>query len=399
MPERYRTVVGAFGWALAPAAGCVIGVLGGSLGETLIAAGAFVGAHLITLPNSAGRRLSLSAMMAVAAWLLTDSSLVVIGGAAIGLPIGLVLIRLRLGPKAVTNLFPAESVALAAAVGVLWAGRLAIGSIDEKGEVGHLILVTLAAGAWYLVAAFVRVVLPIRPRRVFRRMVWWEALADGPAYLALVSAGALFGLTYPVLGWWSVPLAGLPYAFSHLALDRLAQTRRTYRQTIMALGRIPEAGGYVEEGHARRTAELARSIGAEMGFGPFRVQRVGYAALLHDVGRVVLNDPSIAEYTQRDLAQWSAAIISESASLESVATIVARHKDPYRRPGEERDPDLPREAQVVQVAATFDRSVVRNEVGPPEALELLHRGAAYDYDPEVVAALRRVLQRRAVEGV
>ena len=35
---------------------------------------------------------------------------------------------------------------------------------------------------------------------------------------------------------------------------------------------------------------------------------------------------------------------------------------------------------------------------PGDALEVLHRGVAYDYDPEVLAALRRVLLRRGYLG-
>jgi hypothetical protein len=274
-----------------------------------------------------------------------------------------------------------------------------VGWSGVPSEVGHLALVTLAGAAWYLAAATVRALIGRKPEGALRRMFWWEALGDGLAYAALVAAGAMFGIAFPSMRYWAVPLALLPYTFSHLSLMRLADTRRTYRQTIDALGRIPEAGGYVQEGHARRTADLARSMGAELGFGPFRVQRVGYAALLHDVGRVVLNDPSIADYTPSDLAQWSAAIISESANLAPVATMVARHRDPYRRPGEARDPGVPPEAQVVRIAASYDHSVARRRASAPEALEELHQGAAYEYDPEIVAALRRVLQRRSVDGV
>jgi hypothetical protein len=35
---------------------------------------------------------------------------------------------------------------------------------------------------------------------------------------------------------------------------------------------------------------------------------------------------------------------------------------------------------------------------PVDALEVLHRGAAYEYDPDVIGALRRVLQRRGLPG-
>lgn len=398
MPERHHQAERIVVWVTVPICGTVLAFVAGVV-PALLTAAAFAVAHVGTLPNSGGRRVSLSAMVAVAAWLLTDSPLVVASGAALGMPLGWVLIRFGKGTEAMDQLFPSEPLAAAASIGSLAAGHQVLDWVGATGDAGHLIVVTVAAVVWYVVAATVRALVGRRSPQTFRRMLWWDALADGPAYAALFSAGALFGLTFSVLGWWSVPLAGLPYAFSHLALGRLAKTRRTYRQTIIALGRIPEAGGYVHEGHAGRTAGLSRSIGAELGFGPTRVQRVEYVALLHDVGRVVLNDPSISAYTQRDLAQWSAAIISESATLAPVAAVVARHKDPYRRPGEERDPELPREAQVVKVAASYDHAVVRDGVVPSEALEELHRGAAYDFDPEVVAALRRVLQRRAVEGV
>ena len=35
-------------------------------------------------------------------------------------------------------------------------------------------------------------------------------------------------------------------------------------------------------------------------------------------------------------------------------------------------------------------------MSPLEALEALHAGAAYEYDPEVVASLRRLLETRGV---
>lgn len=46
-------------------------------------------------------------------------------------------------------------------------------------------------------------------------------------------------------------------------------------------------------------------------------------------------------------------------------------------------------------AARFD-SAVSGGSSAVEAVEVLHRGSAYDYDPQIVAALRRVLQRRGV---
>ena len=50
-----------------------------------------------------------------------------------------------------------------------------------------------------------------------------------------------------------------------IAFRRYAEIRFTYLQTVRALSRVPEVGGYVETGHSRRVSQLARSVGAELG--------------------------------------------------------------------------------------------------------------------------------------
>jgi hypothetical protein len=100
----------------------------------------------------------------------------------------------------------------------------------------------------------------------------------------------------------------------------------------------------------------------------------------------------------REVAPWSSTIVAEAPALQPVAAIVAQSARPYRRPGEERDPGLPASAQVVKVAAAYDYAV-GGGLEPVDALEVLHRGVAYDYDPEIVAALRRVLLHRGCPGI
>ena len=217
----------------------------------------------------------------------------------------------------------------------------------------------------------------------------------------LVAAGSLYGFTAAALGPWAVLLAALPYGFVHLAFNRLANASATHRQTIRALGRVPEAGGFSLPGHAERSADLAVALGGELGLSPRVTRLVEDAALLADIGRVVLGGTALAgggSCTTEDLAKWSSTIIAEAPTLQPVAALVAESPRPYRRPGEARDPSLPPAAQVVKVATAYDYAV-GGGMEPGDALEVLHRGVAYDYDPEVLAALRRVLQRRDGPGV
>jgi hypothetical protein len=215
-------------------------------------------------------------------------------------------------------------------------------------------------------------------------------------FTIIVATGALFGLAFEGIGWWALPVAILPYAFAHGAFRRFATAKRTYAQTIRALSRIPEVGGHTTIGHAERTASLATEVAAELGLGPGSVEEVEYVAFMHDIGRVTLNEPSVArsDPSEAELARWGAEIVGEAVYLRRVAEAVRRRHEPYRNPGEERDPDLPMAARIVKVCSAYDEAIEDRRMSPLEAVERLHEGTVYDLDPEVVGAVRRVLQRR-----
>lgn len=224
-------------------------------------------------------------------------------------------------------------------------------------------------------------------------------LRDFDIYLTLVAAGALFGLTFAVIGWFALIVAGLPFLLALGSFRRLAETRRTYLQTVRALGQIPEAAGHVEPGHAVRVARLATAIARYLGLAPTAVEKVLWAAYLHDIGRISLNDPGVAKigYTEADIAEWG-SIIVEEATLDDIAEIIKLQHEPYRRPGQQADPDLPLASRIIKVASAYDDLVSDGSHSPLEALEQLHRGSVYDYDPDIVNAVRSILEAREALG-
>ncbi len=87
--------------------------------------------------------------------------------------------------------------------------------------------------------------------------------------------------------------------------------------------------------------------------------------------------------------------MGESPVLEPVAAVIAAHPEPYRSPGEGASADVPREARILRAVRAFDDA--RGEgSSTPEALDVLHQRMAYDFDPEVVNALRSVMRRRGL---
>jgi hypothetical protein len=269
---------------------------------------------------------------------------------------------------------------------------------DLEGGWEDLFPFAVALTAWLTVEVLIRALLVLGPRELSRSYLARAMLHDMNVFMGLALTGALFGELFGAVGWWALPIALLPYSFAHSAFKRFQETKTTYRQTIRALARIPEVSGLGIDGHADRTTDLATSIAKEMGLGPVQVEDVEYAGLMHDIGRVSLSEPQILKvgYTDDDIARWSAEIIAESPYLERVADQVRYQYESYRKPGSGSDPDVSMVSRIIRVAAAYDWKVHKHGLSPLSALEDLHAGAAYEYDPEVVASLRRLLETRGV---
>jgi hypothetical protein len=276
---------------------------------------------------------------------------------------------------------------------------LRVGPFAElTGEWKDLFPFGVALVAWIAVEVILRALLVMGKRELSRTYLARALLHDLNVFLGLAMTGALFGELWPDLEWWALPIALLPYSFAHLAFTRFQKTKATYKQTIRALARIPEVSGLGIDGHADRTTELASAIAMEIGLGPVQVEDVEYAGLMHDIGRVSLNEPQILRmgYSDDDIARWSSEIIAESPYLSRVADHVRHQYEPYRKPGEQTDPDVSIVSRIIKVAAAYDWQVHQDRLSPLQALENLHAGAAYEYDPELVASLRRLLESRGV---
>lgn len=393
MPDRIRLVIP----FVAATVGVAFGVVYWPGYEFVVVSILFALAHFVPMPSPSGRGVSLAPGVAGGVALTFGGSpVMVLATAAASLPLARLIVHLVYGRRATQQRFPSEPA------GILVFGALFAGASFALGHppVTSILMLSAYLGAGvvgFLATAVVRSVSSVERRAASRRLLLSRALQDWPAFAVLFSAAGLYGITSPVMGSpWAELLAGFPYAFGYLALHRLQATRDTYDQTIRVLGEIPEAGGMVPTGHSQRAADLAVAIGAEMGLGGAVLKRLEYAGLLHDIGRLVMGNPAVAggSYSLSDVSQWSAAIISEARFLQPVATIVANEHQPYRRPGEERDLGLALESKILLVAAAYDGEMATNGRSPIEALEVLHRGAAYEYDPEIVQVLRRVLERR-----
>ncbi|MDF1595898.1 MAG: HD domain-containing protein [Acidimicrobiia bacterium] len=389
-------------WALAAAAlfALLLIEVRGELAEILVGVAALAGASQIMVPATSGNRLSLGFAVAAAVPLvmrtpggaidLVASGAVFVGGALVSWAIAV----LR-GEEAVISL----AIALRRAVGagvyatVLRYVAPTLGGWGLDSDAADLIGFTLGSATWFMLEMFLWAFVTFGRRRISRRYLWLLAVKDWMVALSLLATGALFGFAYARIDLWAaVIVVAVPYAFAHLAFHRYQDARTTYWQTIRALSRIPEVAGLSPDGHGDRTSAMAVEVGQRLGLSPDEVEDIRFAAMMHDIGRVTLNEPNVIKmgFTDEDIARWGAEIIAESPYLDRIAHLVRQQHHPYRRPGEFKDLELPMASKVIKATSAYDHATTELGFSHLEALEVLHRGAAYDYDPDVVEALREI---------
>jgi hypothetical protein len=244
-----------------------------------------------------------------------------------------------------------------------------------------------------------------------------ELRVQGLLGVAVGASALLIVFAAEAMGLIAVAVFLAPLLVTQLAFRRYAGISATYLQTVRALARVTEIGGYVETGHADRVSRLAVAVGRELGMAEPELLELQYAALIHDIGQLSLQDPIpggatvlVSPDDQRRIAELGAEVVEQASMLDSVAEIVRRQSDPCGAAsrhgaaapaagaGAERPASPPLSSRIIRAANTFD-DLVGSSADPGRAAAVIDRlrlDASAEYDPEVVAALGRIIARRSV---
>jgi hypothetical protein len=225
---------------------------------------------------------------------------------------------------------------------------------------------------------------------------------------AIGATGALIALAATIMGELALPVFVVPLLLTQFSFRRYAAIRESSLQTIRALSRVTELGGYTESGHSRRVSTAAVAVGRELGMSDAELRDLEYAALMHDIGQLSLTEPIpggatvvAAPADQRRIARLGADVIRQTGVLDGVASIVAQQAEPYRRAHDVGRLDVPLAARTIKAVNAYDDLVGDSyEIGRRlDALERLRLGMAYEYDPLVVETLSKTVERTARLGV
>ncbi|AXH97676.1 HD-GYP domain-containing protein [Ornithinimicrobium avium] len=228
----------------------------------------------------------------------------------------------------------------------------------------------------------------------------------GALMLATATTAAVMALSVRLLGAASFVLFLVPMALLQPAVTRQRRIREAQRQTIFALSRLTDQAGLTTPGHGVRVARTAVPVAREAGVEDADLADVEAAALLHDIGQVGLTRPipggatvEVSARDQRRVAATGAAILARTADLSRLASTVGDVGIPQH--WAEQRGDVPMSARVVRVVSAFDDLTgagtrLGGGHGPVEALERILRSTPHEYDPQVVDALVRHLERRGL---
>ena len=234
-----------------------------------------------------------------------------------------------------------------------------------------------------------------------RSRVQYDFGRSGAVGAIMTIAGPLIAVTEPHLGAVAILIFVWPIALALVGLRRVARIDATHRQLVLALARLSDETGHTAKGHARRVAQVAAAMGEDLGLGPADLADLRDAALLHDVGQVTLNEPIpdgatilAAPAEQSHVIRESVRLAEHAGARAGVIGAISASSVPFRQLREDGQP-IPLIARILKVANAYDDLTHGRRTARGPALERIHLGLGYEYDPAVVDALTRVTEENA----
>jgi len=136
---------------------------------------------------------------------------------------------------------------------------------------------------------------------------------------ALLGLG--LGWVYLELGAAVVPLLVVPILIARSTFASYLELKAGQEQTIETLILALEAKDGYTAGHAQRVANFCEYVGTEFGFSPRRMERLRYAALMHDIGKLVVPNQLLNKPGRLTESEFERVKRHESVSVELLRRI------------------------------------------------------------------------------
>ncbi len=268
---------------------------------------------------------------------------------------------------------------------------------------------------------------------VFAAWMLPKRYAVGVAILGatLVVAYVFFmprGLTYTTskfyvwieLATWGGILVVTAYLVSTLRVwtrEALHNLERAYSGVLAILSKFIQTVDADTEAHSTRVSAWSVRLAKELGLNAAMIEEVRIAGLLHDVGKVEVNVELLRkaaalsreeqENVREHAVRGAAMLKPVGGMLSHIADAIEAHHEKYDGTGYMglKAEEIPLISRIVAVADAFDAILTdrpyRKGLGVFKAMDSIVAGAESHFDPRIVVALQRIINRdgeRAIEN-
>jgi len=243
---------------------------------------------------------------------------------------------------------------------------------------------------------------------VSMRTVWAQDLRGVAVnLLGLAPLAWLMAVVFQLpdgVGWWATPLFIVPLFTTRLAYARYVETRELFEQTILALSKAVDARDVYTRNHSSRVSSIAEAMCEVMKLPDGEIEKIKWAGLLHDVGKIGIRDNILLKEGPLDREERllmnqhptiGAEIVAPASQLSDEAPLIKAHHEWFNGSGY---PDgiealhIPLGARILTIADVYEamtssRPYRKQPLTHEQAIEQLETFSGVQFDPDIVPIL------------
>jgi len=236
-----------------------------------------------------------------------------------------------------------------------------------------------------------------------------------PSAIMMSPFGLLTAILYGEHRWYGIAFVIVPMFAMRMAVQTHERRMVAYRQGVDLLGRIMQEAHPYTHGHLHRVARWARKIAEEMRLPAASMEHIEDAAILHDIGKVAVDDRVLNKVGKLTDEDWSmirrhpvtgAELVIRMSVMGKVGHWIRHHHerpDGKGYPDGLREDDIPIESAIISAVDAFDAMVggpakedqrpYRQPMTQDAAIAELRRHAGTQFHAEVVEIFISILER------
>lgn len=214
--------------------------------------------------------------------------------------------------------------------------------------------------------------------------------------IVFATFGVFLGRLYDEHGMWIPALFVLPILVARQAYAAYLAVQDSREATLEVLIECLEAKDPYTAGHVKRVATFAEYIAAELGFSAARQRRLREAALMHDIGKLIVPNQLLNKPGRLTAAEYARVRHHEEISIQLLSKIETLSR--RTRALTDYGLDGPLEGRIVHVADAFDAMTstraYRRAMPHDDAVAELLANTDAQFDLECVNGLINALNSR-----